>query len=65
MRFADRLYSLALRACPRDFRDDNREEVLGTIADLRDAVIEAVVIAVARCESPVPLTLIGQLEENA
>ena len=37
MRFADRLYSLALRAYPRDFRDDNREEVLGTIADLRDA----------------------------
>jgi hypothetical protein len=28
---------LALRAYPRDFRDDNREEVLGTIADLRDA----------------------------
>ena len=37
MRFADRLYSLALRAYPRDFRDNNREEVLGTIADLRDA----------------------------
>lgn len=37
MRFADRLYSLALRAYPRDFRDDNREEVLGTIADMQDA----------------------------
>ena len=37
MRFADRLYSLALCAYPRDFRDENREEVLGTIADMRDA----------------------------
>ncbi len=37
MSFATRLYSLALRAYPRDFRDENREEVLGTLADLRDA----------------------------
>jgi hypothetical protein len=36
-----------------------------SIADLRDAVIEAVVITVARRDGPVPLTLIGQLEENA
>jgi hypothetical protein len=37
MRLTNRLYSLALRAYPRDFRDDYRDEVLGTLADLRDA----------------------------
>jgi hypothetical protein len=34
-----------------------------SIADLRDAVIEAIVIAVTPCERPVPLTLLGRLEE--
>ncbi|MGA8417970.1 MAG: hypothetical protein WB808_15305 [Candidatus Dormiibacterota bacterium] len=33
-----------------------------SIADLRDAVIEAVVIDVQLCEEPVPLTLLGRLE---
>jgi hypothetical protein len=37
MTFANRLHSLALRAYPRDFRDENQEEILGTLADLRDA----------------------------
>jgi len=44
--------------------DDHRVD--GTtglsIADLRDAVIEATVISVQRCTRPVPLTLIGRLE---
>ena len=36
-----------------------------SIADLRDAVIEAVVIDVSnRVTQPVPLTLIGRLEES-
>jgi hypothetical protein len=33
-----------------------------SIADLRDAVIEAVVVSVERYDRPVPITLIGQLE---
>lgn len=33
-----------------------------SLADLRDAVLEAPVVAVTRCEKPVPLTLIGQLD---
>ena len=37
MSLSERFYSLALHAYPRDFRDDSREEVLGTIADVRDA----------------------------
>lgn len=37
MNLAERLCSLALRVYPRDFREDNREEILGTIADMRDA----------------------------
>jgi hypothetical protein len=34
-----------------------------SIADLRDAVVEAVVIEVVTCDQPVPLTLLGRLEE--
>jgi hypothetical protein len=37
MSFAKRLYSLALRTYPEDFRDENQEEMLGTLADLADA----------------------------
>jgi hypothetical protein len=37
MRLSSRLYSVMLRAYPRDFRDENREEMLGTIADLHDS----------------------------
>jgi hypothetical protein len=33
-----------------------------SIADLRDAVIEATVVSTAPCDRPVPLTLIGRLE---
>jgi hypothetical protein len=33
-----------------------------SVADLRDAVVEAVVIEVTSCEQPVPLTLLGRLE---
>ena len=35
-----------------------------SIADLRDAVIEAVVLDVCPCEDPVPLTLLGRLEST-
>ncbi len=35
-----------------------------SIADLRDAVIEAVVLDVRPCEEPVPLTLLGRLEST-
>ncbi|MDA8312464.1 MAG: hypothetical protein M0Z46_18015 [Actinomycetota bacterium] len=35
-----------------------------SIADLRDAVIEAVVVAVRQCDDPVPLTLLGRLEDT-
>lgn len=35
-----------------------------SIADLRDAVIEAVVISVVLCERPVPFTLLGRLERT-
>jgi hypothetical protein len=34
-----------------------------SIADLRDAVIEAVVIGVTPCERPMPLALLGRLDE--
>jgi hypothetical protein len=46
--------------------DNNRIDVETglSIADLRDAVIEAIVIAVTICEGPVPLTLVGQLERT-
>jgi hypothetical protein len=33
-----------------------------SIADLREAVVEAVVVAVRPCDHPVPLTLVGRLE---
>jgi hypothetical protein len=35
-----------------------------SIADLRDAVIEAVVLDVHPCEEAVPLTLLGRLEST-
>jgi hypothetical protein len=35
-----------------------------SIADLRDAIIEATVVAVEPCDGVVPLTLIGRLEES-
>ena len=35
-----------------------------SIADLRDAVVEAVVLDVSPCDAPVPLTLIGRLEPS-
>jgi hypothetical protein len=37
MRFGDRLHRWALHAYPRDFQHESGEEVLGTIADMRDA----------------------------
>lgn len=35
-----------------------------SIADLRDAVVEAVVLEVASCDHPVPLTLLGTLDDS-
>jgi hypothetical protein len=35
-----------------------------SIADLRDAVIEAVVLSSSQCDAPVPLTLLGRLEST-
>lgn len=57
----------ALAAAARDSTvvvDDNRvdDETGLSIADLREAVVEAVVVAVTPCEHPVPLTLLGRLE---
>jgi hypothetical protein len=34
-----------------------------SIADLRDAVVEAVVLTVSACDSPFPLTMLGRLED--
>lgn len=44
--------------------DENRidPETGLSVADLRDAVVEAVVIEVSPCDHPVPLTLLGRLE---
>lgn len=44
--------------------DENRvdPETGMSIADLREAVVEALVIDVTPCEQPVPLTLLGRLE---
>lgn len=47
--------------------DDTQRVDAGTglsIADLRDAIIEATVLAVEPCDTLVPLTLIGRLEES-
>ena len=35
-----------------------------SVADLKDAVVEATVLSVSRCESPVPLTILGRLEDT-
>jgi len=35
-----------------------------TVADLRDAVVEATVLSVKPCDDPVPITLLGTLEER-
>jgi hypothetical protein len=45
--------------------DENRvdAETGLSIADLREAVVEAVVIEVVPCDEPVPLTLLGRLED--
>jgi hypothetical protein len=45
--------------------DENRvdAETGLSIADLREAVVEAVVQEVVRCDQPVPLTLLGRLED--
>jgi hypothetical protein len=58
----------ALAAAARDSTvaaDDERIDVETglTVADLRDAVVEATVIAVTPCDHPVPITLIGTLED--
>lgn len=58
----------ALAAAAREstlVSDDNRvdAETGVSIADLREAVLEAVVINVVPCEEPVPLTLLGRLED--
>ena len=44
--------------------DENRidSETGLSIADLREAVVEAIVIDVTLCDKPVPLTLLGRLE---
>ena len=57
----------ALAAAARDstvVADDSRvdDETGLSIADLREAVVEAVVTAVRPCDHPVPLTLLGRLE---
>jgi hypothetical protein len=40
------------------------DETVLSIADLREAVVEVVVQHVASCDQPVPLTLLGRLEES-
>jgi hypothetical protein len=57
----------ALAAAARDSTvvvDENRvdDETGLSIADLREAVVEAGVVAVRPCDHPVPLTLLGRLE---
>ncbi len=46
--------------------DENRidSETGLSIADLREAVVEAVVIEVIPCDGPLPLTLLGRLENS-
>ena len=58
----------ALAAAAREstvVADENRiDSATGlSIADLRDAVVEAVVIDVTPCDEPKPLTLLGRLED--
>ena len=58
----------ALAAAAREstvVADENRidSETGLSIADLRDAVVEAVVIDVTPCDEPKPLTLLGRLED--
>ena len=57
----------ALAAAARDSTvvvDENRvdDDTGLSIADLREAVVEVVVVAVWPCDHPVPLTLLGRLE---
>jgi hypothetical protein len=59
----------ALAAAARDstvVADDERidSETGLTVADLREAVIEATVVSVAPCDHPVPITLLGILEDR-
>lgn len=57
----------ALAAAAREstvVADENRvdPETGMSVADLREAVVEAIVIDVVPCEQPVPITLLGRLE---
>lgn len=59
----------ALAAAARDstvVADDERidAETGLTVADLRDAVVEVTVIAIRACDRPVPITLLGILEDR-
>lgn len=59
----------ALAVAARDstvVADDERidSETGLTVADLREAVVEATVVSVAPCEHPVPITLLGILEDR-
>jgi hypothetical protein len=59
----------ALAAAARDstvVADDERidSETGLTVADLREAVVEATVVSVAACDHPVPITLLGILEDR-
>ncbi len=58
----------ALAAAARDalvIGDERIDPESGlTVADLREAVIEATVMSVTMCDQPVPLTLLGTLEDQ-
>lgn len=59
----------ALAAAARDstvVEDEGRldTETGLSVADLRDAVVQAVVVSVKPCGAPVPLTLLGRLESS-
>lgn len=62
-RSAGRLLAAAARGATV-VEDDSRvdDETGLSIADLRDAVVEASVISVRQCDEPVPISLLGRLE---
>jgi hypothetical protein len=64
-RAAGRALSAAARHSTVVAEDERIDAETGiTVADLRDAVVEATVTSVRPCEHPVPITLLGTLEEE-
>lgn len=64
-RAAGRALAAAARDATLAASDERVDAETGlTVADLRDAVVEATVISVTPCDNPVPITLVGTLEDQ-